>query len=94
MALRFRREEYTGIALIVAGFVLVGLVLAGYGVGFLIDRRAGTAPYGTIIGLIIGFLVGFWDLYVIASRILARQPAITPAPPKDDTAEENAGEAD
>lgn len=93
MALRSRRREFNGIALIVAGFVLAALVAVGYGIGAWIDRRFGTEPYGAIIGLLVGFVVGFWDLYVIATRILAEQPAITPAPPpKDEPADDETAE--
>lgn len=85
MALR-DRKEFAGLALIVAGFVLVGLVIAGYLIGAYVDRRLGTAPLWALVGLVLGFLVGFWDLYLLSSRILAAQPSITPAPvPKDDT---------
>jgi len=71
-----------GVALIAAGFALVALVVAGYAIGAVIDRHFGTGPRWAVIGLIIGFIIGFWDMYVIASRILTEQPKIT-TPPED-----------
>ncbi|MHB9108720.1 MAG: AtpZ/AtpI family protein [Armatimonadota bacterium] len=64
-------------ALIVAGFVLVALVVAGYAIGAALDRHYGTSPRWALVGLLIGFVIGFWDLYLLASRFLANQPNIT-----------------
>ena len=65
-----------GIALIAAGFALVALVVAGYAIGAAVDRQFGTGPRWAVVGLIAGFIIGFWDLYVIATRLMAAQPPL------------------
>lgn len=84
MAERFRRYEFNGVALIVAGFVLVALVVAGYFIGAFIDHRLHTGQRWAFVGLVIGFLLGFWDLYVVSSHLLAEQPKFTPLPVPDE----------
>ena len=82
-----RRREFSGIALIAAGFVLVALTATGYFVGAAIDRKLGTGSRWALIGLLVGFLVGFWDLYVIAARLLSNQPYVPPLPPEEEPEE-------
>lgn len=77
MARDRQQGEFSGLALITGGFVLVAMSIGGYAIGALIDRRLGTAPNGAIIGLLIGTVFGFWDLYRIASRVMNRQPVPT-----------------
>ncbi len=85
MAHRWRQHELNGIALIAAGFALVALVTAGYYIGTRIDQAFGTGTRWSVVGLIAGLLVGFWELYVVAARILATQPSFTPRPVTDET---------
>lgn len=59
-----------GIALIAAGFALVIFTMTGYGLGYFIDLKAHTHPWGMVIGLLLGFIVGMWDLYRIAKRVM------------------------
>lgn len=80
---RSRQHDFTGIALIVAGFVLVALVVAGYAIGAALDRHFGTSPRWALVGLLIGFVIGFWDLYLLASRFLGNQPKISTATPPE-----------
>lgn len=90
MAQRFRASDFSGVALIVAGFVLVAMVVAGYAIGAALDRRFDTSPRWALTGLLIGFVIGFLDLFLIASRLLANQPKITSAtPPEAWDAEDN-----
>ena len=59
---------------------LVGGVLTGLGLGWAVDRVAGTAP----IGLIAGVLIGTGVAIFMAVRTAGRMGAPTPAePPKD-----------
>lgn len=75
MARQWQRGEMTGLALVAGGFILVGMTFGGWYLGVLADRVFGTAPYGAVIGLVLGTLVGFWDLYLIAARIINSQPS-------------------
>lgn len=77
MARQWRQGEYSGLALLAGGFLLVTMSIAGYFIGSLIDRALHSSPTGAIIGLLIGTVIGFWDLYRIAARIMNRQPAPT-----------------
>ncbi len=40
------------------GFEFMGAVLAGIGLGWLIDGAANTSPWGMLIGLFAGFIAG------------------------------------
>lgn len=84
VASRFRRDDWSGLALIAAGFILVASTIAGYVVGMLIDRALHSSPRWAITGLILGVIVGFWDLYSVASRLLASQPPVSASPLKEE----------
>jgi len=43
-------------------FVMIGGVLIGGGIGYLIDRWAHTSPTFTLIGGLLGFGAGIWDI--------------------------------
>ncbi len=51
-----------------AGSELVSGVLVGCGIGYLIDRQAGTSPLFLIIFLMMGMAAGFWNVYRMATR--------------------------
>ena len=57
-------------------------VAVGAGIGWLIDRMAGTSPWGLIVFLLLGFLAGV--LNVLRSAGLVAQPG--PKANKDDGA--------
>jgi len=42
---------------------MVGALLVGVGLGWFLDRRLGSGPWGLVGGLGLGMLVGFWSLY-------------------------------
>ena len=66
---------------------LFGGVLIGLGLGFLVDRFAGTAPWGLIIGVLLGFAVSIWMARRTANRIMAQAKAegvVAKAVPFDD----------
>jgi F0F1-type ATP synthase assembly protein I len=54
---------------IVASYALIGAILVLGGIGFAIDRWAGTSPWLLLVGLAAGILVGF--VYLLRS---VRQP--------------------
>lgn len=54
-------------------------VLAGAGIGYLIDRMAGTQPFGLVIFLLLGFAAGV--LNVLRSIGKTPQSGPVPAPP-------------
>jgi uncharacterized protein YqgC (DUF456 family) len=82
MARERTRADYTGLALIAGGVVLVVMVWAGYTLGAWVDARLHTGSRWATVGLIIGLILGVIDLYRIAALILKNQPPITPAPPE------------
>ncbi len=43
-------------------FVMIGGVLIGGGIGYLIDRSAHTSPAFTLVGGLLGFGAGIWDI--------------------------------
>ena len=43
-------------------FVLVGMVLVGGGIGYLLDRSFQTSPAITLVGGFIGFAAGIWEI--------------------------------
>ncbi len=45
-----------------AGYTLIGAILLMGGVGYLIDRWAGTAPWFLLAGMLLGIAVGFFEL--------------------------------
>lgn len=60
-------------------------ILAGAGIGYLLDRIAGTGPFGLIVFLILGFVAGVLN-------VLRSVGKTAPAPtsvPKDATNREN-----
>ena len=59
-----------------AGYRLIGGVLTGLGLGWLLDRFAGTAPFGLIGGVLIGSAAAIYLAVRSAARMSA-QPATT-----------------
>lgn len=50
------------------GLAMVLAIVLGLGVGYWVDRKFGTAPWGFFIGLGGGIVAGFRNLYIIAKR--------------------------
>lgn len=50
------------------GLAMVLAIVLGLGVGYWIDKKFGTAPWGFFIGLGVGIIAGFRNLYIIAKR--------------------------
>ncbi len=57
----------------------ISAIAVGVGIGFLIDKVAGTSPWGLIIFLLLGFVAGV--LNVLRSAGVVAQPG-TKAEPK------------
>ncbi len=64
------KDDFNGVALIVSGFLLVSMSLAGWWLGSILDARFIISPWGKVSGLIIGMIAGFIDLFRIAARLL------------------------
>jgi F0F1-type ATP synthase assembly protein I len=45
-----------------ASYTLAGAILLLGGLGYLIDRWCGTAPWFLLAGLLLGLIVGFYEL--------------------------------
>lgn len=54
-------------------FVLVGMVLVGGGIGYLLDKSFHSSPVITIIGGFIGFVAGIWEILRKLSRERRRE---------------------
>lgn len=52
----FLRATSLGIEVAVSVFI-------GAGVGYLIDTRFSSKPWGLVVGLVIGAIAGFWTVY-------------------------------
>ena len=49
-------------AVIAAAYTMVGGILLLGGIGYLVDRWRGTAPWFLLAGLLLGMVVGFYEL--------------------------------
>src|SRR5215510_2440040 len=49
-------------SVIAASYTLVGGILLLGGIGYLVDRWRGTAPWFLLAGLLLGMVVGFYEL--------------------------------
>ena len=45
-----------------ASYTLIGAILLLGGLGFMVDRWQGTAPWFLFVGLVLGIVVGFYEL--------------------------------
>ncbi|HEY7901353.1 MAG TPA: AtpZ/AtpI family protein [Caulobacteraceae bacterium] len=64
---------------------ILGGVLAGLGLGWLVDRLAGTAPFGVLIGLLVGVGFSVYAAVRTATAMSAKADAKpAPAAPGDD----------
>ena len=54
---------------------LFGGVFVGLALGFVVDRFAGTAPWGLIVGVLLGFGVSVWMARQTANRLMAQAKA-------------------
>ena len=71
---RFGSDEGAGAGYTLIG-ELVGGVLTGLGLGWLLDRVAGTAPFGLIGGMLIGTVASIYLVVRSAGRMAASAPA-------------------
>jgi ATP synthase protein I len=62
------------------GTEFVAAILVGTGIGFAIDRFAGTAPWAMLAFLMLGFAAGILNVI----RVVAEMNAASPAPPGSD----------
>ena len=92
MARNLQPGELSALALIAGGFLLVGMTLAGYLVGYAFDRTLHSAPVGAVVGLMLGMIAGVWDLYRMAMRIMRQQPAPPPTNAGEEEGEQAAGD--
>ena len=53
---------------IAASYTLVGSILLLGGIGYLVDRWRGTAPWFLLAGLLLGMIVGFYELAKTVNR--------------------------
>ena len=70
---------------------LIGGVLVGLALGFVVDRFAGTAPWGLIGGVLFGFAVALWMAWQTTKRLQAEANAAGVVPesiPFDDDDDE------
>lgn len=58
----------TGLAY-AAAFSLFAAVVAGLGVGWLLDRWLGTRPWLLVAGLVLGAAAGFYELIRTSSKL-------------------------
>ncbi len=45
------------------GVMMVACTVVGLGLGLLIDRWAGTRPWGMLVGLLLGIVAGFLNIF-------------------------------
>lgn len=66
---------------------LLGGVLGGLGLGWVVDRVAGTTPWGLIAGVVIGLAAAVW---LVARPAMSSRPP--PAAGRDNTGRPEGGE--
>ena len=49
-------------------FVMIGGVVIGGGIGYLIDRGLHSSPIATLVGGLLGFAGGIWEILKRLSR--------------------------
>lgn len=54
---------------------LLGGVFVGLLLGVLVDRFAGTGPWGTVVGVLLGFGVSLWMGWRTSQRLMAEAKA-------------------
>ncbi len=52
-----------------AAFFLFAAVVAGLGLGWLLDRRLGTRPWLLVTGLVLGAAAGFYEFIRTSSKL-------------------------
>lgn len=50
-----------------AGSELLAGILVGCGIGYVLDRQLGTAPWFLIIFMMFGMIAGFWNVYRLSA---------------------------
>ncbi|HEY1560186.1 MAG TPA: AtpZ/AtpI family protein [Caulobacteraceae bacterium] len=63
---------------------MLGGVLGGLGLGWLVDHFAGTSPFGLLIGLMVGLVVSLVMVVRTALAMSAKAGTPPPAAPDDD----------
>ncbi|HUE82923.1 MAG TPA: AtpZ/AtpI family protein [Pyrinomonadaceae bacterium] len=52
-----------------AAFTLFACVAAFTGIGWLLDRWLGTAPWMLVLGIVIGAIIGFYEFVRLTSKL-------------------------
>ncbi len=78
--MKLNQSNAAGISI---GIELVVSVLLGLGLGYWLDRRFGTSPWLTLVGIVLGSAAGFRSLLRLARRAGADEAPSTaePSPP-------------
>lgn len=61
-------------------FMVIAIVLCG-GIGYWIDNRWHTSPWGLLIGLVLGIVTAFRELYLVGKRYQQSLRAASPSSP-------------
>lgn len=56
----------------IEGGAFLGSVLSGFLLGFLADHWLGTRPVLTVIGIVVGSVSGFYQMWRLAGKDVAR----------------------
>ena len=63
------RETLRGLASVSSmGLAMALAVVIGLALGYFVDLKFGTHPWGFFIGLLMGIVAGFRNIYIIAKR--------------------------
>ncbi|AWV90562.1 putative F0F1-ATPase subunit (Ca2+/Mg2+ transporter) [Bradymonas sediminis] len=52
------------------GFEFVSLVVGGSVIGFWVDEKFGTTPWGVVSLILLGMLAALWHIYRVTKRFL------------------------
>jgi ATP synthase protein I len=62
------KDARSGAMMLSAGFSMFSCVLAGFLIGWALDKWLKTSPWMVVVGIVLGSALGFYELVRLTSR--------------------------